>query len=129
MLSYFAKNSNTILVLTKLRYVQNWIVPFGESSTPPLGKGCGRTPSPLNQFTRRWAEGYSVAVPSWKSVTASFRQGRSVRYHSLRSFLMLPHSLDFILAFSTKYSNEQVYLVQWVYFAKYICKFPKVLPL
>ena len=24
------------------------------------------------------------------------RQGRSVRYHSLRSFLMLPHSLDFV---------------------------------
>lgn len=30
---------------------------------------------------------------------APFRQGRSVRYHSRWSFLMLPHSLDCILAF------------------------------
>ena len=56
---------------------------------------------PLNQYHSPLGRGSKPLSCPLSGVVwvAPFRQGRSVRYHSRWSFLMLPHSLDFILAF------------------------------
>lgn len=56
---------------------------------------------PLNQYHSPLGRGSKPLSCPLSGVVwvAPFRQGRSVRYHSRWSFLMLPHSLDCILAF------------------------------
>ena len=64
----------------------------------PLEKGCGRTPSP-KPISLPLGKGTDVNICPFGVVwVAPFRQGRSVRYHSRWSFLMLLNSLDCILA-------------------------------
>ena len=63
----------------------------------PVGGFVGPVPHPA---PRRAAGGKNcVFFPLMRRVTLHSVKTTAVRYHSLRSFLMLPPDLDFVLAF------------------------------